>query len=95
MNEPFCDILGDLVGGFVFVEITVQRLHAHVTAVRNEVGDGMVGFIQAELDVGLHPGHSLGDGVGIFTLVTETVQARLKFSIQLGVLVLAIDQSFF
>ena len=92
IDEPLGDILGDLVGGFVLVEIPIEGLDPHIASVSDEVGYGVVGLVHSELDVGLHPRHTLGHGVGVFAVVLVSVKQLLDLVPQLLVLLLTLGQ---
>ena len=92
-----CDqALGDILGGFVrrliLIEVFAERFHSHITAVCHQIGDGVVGFVHDELDIGLHPRHPLGDGVGLLSVIVKAVEIFLNFRFQLLMRDLAILQ---
>ena len=91
-NEALGDILGDFVCRLVLIEIFAEGFDTHVTAVRHQIGDGVVGFVHDELDIGLHPRHSLCNGVGFFSVIVEAVEIFLNFRFQLLMRDLAILQ---
>ena len=95
IDESFGDVLGDLIGGFVLIEIAIQRFYAHIATIGDEISDGMVGFMHTQLDVGLHPRHSLGNRIWVLTFIVKAVQSFLDLCVQLVVLSFAIGQIFF
>ena len=55
MDEPLCDVLGDLIGGLILVEVLVQGFDTHVASVGHEVCNGGIGIVQRHFYVGFHP----------------------------------------
>ena len=92
-DQPLGDILGLFVCRLVLIEIFAEGFDAHVASVRDQVGDGVIGFVHAELDVGLHPGHPLGDGTRLLSVVSEAVEIFLNFDLQLLVRGFAIGKT--
>ena len=66
IDEPLGDVFGNLVGGFIFVQVFVQRLDAHIAAIGHEIGNGFVAVIHGKFHAGFHPRHAFSHEFGIF-----------------------------
>ena len=42
-HQPFCKVFGAIICCLILIQVLVQRLHAHVTAVCYQFRDGLVG----------------------------------------------------
>ena len=55
IDQPFANVLAVLVRGLILIEVFVERLDAHVAAVRDQIGHRMIRLVHGQLDVGLDP----------------------------------------
>ena len=71
----------------------MQRLNAHIAAIRHQICNRLIRFIHHQPDIGLHPRHALCHRIRLFSLIVIFMQECSNLILQPDMLCLVFCQA--